>query len=409
MTDARLLCGTALVEALRDCRMRTLAWTADLTDAQWAVPQRPGVNPVAWELAHLAWFAEFWVLRGPHRVDGQGVVQAKTPAVHAGPDALLDSSRVSHARRWTASVPPRKRVLEMLDAQLQACVAAVPSGYGDDALYFHRLALFHEDMHCEAFAWLRAALGYPPPSGAALGRMPSPAGTSSVRGGEVHLGSPLSGRGFAFDNELPGRWTRLADFEIDSCPVTAGQFLSFVEAGGYDNARYWPGEAGRWRAGTARSHPAHWRRSARSVGSDEPWELRWFDRWLALDPAQPMIHVNAFEAEAYCHWAGRRLPTAAQWEHAAGTAPAPDLGGSPSGFAWGRSVWEWTAEVFEPYPGFVPGPYQDYSAPWFGSHRELRGGAFATHPRLHDARYRNFFMPYRSDIFAGFRTVAGRG
>jgi EgtB-related family protein len=76
------------------------------------------------------------------------------------------------------------------------------------------------------------------------------------------------------------------------------------------------------------------------------------------------------------------------------------------GFHWGRSVWEWTADAFLPYPGFTPGPYRDYSQPWFGNHRELRGGAFATETRMHNPRYRNFFMPHRSDIFAGFRTVA---
>ena len=130
--------------------------------------------------------------------------------------------------------------------------------------------------------------------------------------------------------------------------------------------------------------------------------MRWFDQWVDLQPGGtrnqiPAMHLNAFEAEAYCRWAKRCLPTAAQWEHAAS---------SHLEFAWGHSVWEWTADTFEPYPGFASGPYREYSQPWFGDHRELRGGAFATHARMHDARYRNFFLPERSDIFAGFRTVA---
>ncbi|MFY9511021.1 MAG: SUMF1/EgtB/PvdO family nonheme iron enzyme, partial [Rubrivivax sp.] len=141
------------------------------------------------------------------------------------------------------------------------------------------------------------------------------------------------------------------------------------------------------------THPARWR--PREGGR---WEVRWFDRWQDLDPAQPVIHVNAWEAEAYCRWAGRRLPSAAEWECAA------QAGGDA--FAWGRSVWEWTATPFAPYPGFAPGPYKDYSAPWFGDHRELRGGSFATHARLHELRYRNFFQPHRHDVFAGFRTAA---
>ena len=126
--------------------------------------------------------------------------------------------------------------------------------------------------------------------------------------------------------------------------------------------------------------------------------MRWFDRWVDLDPAQPVIHVSAFEAEAYCAWAGRHLPTAAEWEFAAVSAP--------ESFHWGRSVWEWTASPFAPYACFEAGPYKDYSAPWFHDHRELRGGAFATHERMHDARYRNFFQPHRRDVFAGFRTAA---
>ena len=396
MVDARALGGAALVAALHEARERTLAWASDLSDAQWWVPEQPGTNPLAWELAHIAWFAEFWVLRGPHATDAHGTVRAARPPVHAGPDALLDSSLLAHAQRWRTPLPSRADVLGMLAAQLAACAAAVPDADAsdDEALYFHRLALFHEDMHGEALAWLRATLGYPAPQAVALPRA-GVAASLKLRGGDVQLGATPCTPGFSFDNELHGLKVHLADFEIDASPVTAGAFLRFVEAGGYDNPAHWPGEAGSWRAGITRHHPERWRRGARW----QPWEARWFDQWQPLDPDQPVIHVNAFEAEAYCRWAGRQLPSAAQWEHAARQACA-------SGFQWGHSVWEWTRDAFTPYPGFAPGPYADYSAPWFGTHRELRGGAFATHARLHDARYRNFFMPERCDVFAGFRTIA---
>ncbi len=360
-----------MAEALRDSRRRTLALGFGLDDAQWQVPQQPGVNPPAWELAHIAWFAEFWILRGPHAVGADGFVHAARPARHAGPDALLDSARLPHAHRWSAPLPSRREVQAMLAAQLEACIAALPDGDDDEALYFHRLALFHEDMHGEAFTWLRAALGYPAPADAVL---PELAANEPlvVEGGLVQIGWPRGRRGFAFDNECPGRELRLARYEIDSRPVTAGDYLRYVEAGG--------------------SPPERWR------FSEGQWQHRWFDRWLPLHEAEPVIHVNAYEAEAYCRWAGRRLPTAAEWEHAAVSEPGR--------FHWGRSVWEWTADAFQPYPGFEPGPYKDYSAPWFGDHRELRGGAFATHERMHDPRYRNFFQPRRCDIFAGFRTAA---
>jgi ergothioneine biosynthesis protein EgtB len=376
-----------LAAALRHSRARLLALVRDLDDAQWMMPFRRGVNPVAWEIAHVAWFAEFWILRGPHRLGEDGLVYAARPPVHAGPDPVLDSARLAHAARWSAPLPARSKVFDMLDAQLAACLEALAAGPGDDAsLYFFRLSLFHEDMHGEALAWMRAALGYPAPAGAELPQVTA-APPVRVSGGEVSIGWPPQEPGFAFDNELPGRRVVLDDFEIDAAPVSAGEFLRFVEAGGYDDPAFWPGEAGRWRAEAGRRHPERWRRAASG------WETRWFERWLPLDPSQPVIHVNAWEAEAYCRWAGRRLPRAAEWEAAAAL------------LRWGGAVWEWTADPFEPYPGFEPGPYRDYSRPWFTSHREMRGGAFATDPRMHHPRYRNFFEPQRTDIFAGFRTA----
>jgi len=396
VTDARRLAGTALAAALRDSRARTLAWSFDLDDAQWAVPQGPGVNPLPWELAHVAWFAEFWVLRGPHRLSEDGWVQAALPAQHAGPDEMLDSSRLAHAARWSVALPSRMEVRRMLAQQLDAVLEALGRGDDDDdaALYFHRLALFHEDMHGEALAWTRASLGLPAPAGVELPRL-VPRTPVAVPAGEAAIGWPAARPGFAFDNEREGHPVEIAAFEIDATPVSAGAFLRFVEAGGYDQPAYWPGAAGAWRAQAGRTHPARWRRTAAGA-----WELRWFDRWLPLDPDQPAIHITAWEAEAWCHWAGRRLPSAAEWEQAA--AQATDR------FAWGCGVWEWTSDAFLPYRGFAPGPYRDYSAPWFGSHRELRGGAFATHTRLHDLRYRNFFEPGRSDVFAGFRSAASQ-
>ncbi|MBC7938690.1 MAG: SUMF1/EgtB/PvdO family nonheme iron enzyme, partial [Chitinophagaceae bacterium] len=131
-----------------------------------------------------------------------------------------------------------------------------------------------------------------------------------------------------------------------------------------------------------------------------PWQVQMGGHWQPLGRALPACHLSAFEAEAWCAWAGRRLPTEGEWERAA-------LQGDPA-FTWG-AVWEWTASSFEPYAGFVAHPYRDYSAPWFGSRRVLRGASFGTQPRLHHARYRNFFTPERNDIFAGFRSCALQG
>ena len=396
MSDPRQLAGAALAAALVDSRQRTLAWTLDLSDEHWRPPPASGVNPLAWELAHVAWFAEFFALRGSHRSVGNLLV-ADQPPRHAGPDALLDSARLPHAARWTAPLPSRERVVAMLGAQLDDSLnhlGRLPDGAGDDALYFHRLALFHEDMHAEATAWMRSALGCPAPAGLAPLR-PVGRGRMRAEGGAMRIGWPASRSGFAFDNEREGHESTLAAFDIDCAPLAAGDFLRFVEAGGYADVALWPGAAGDWLARCGRRQPLNWRRTR---ASESGWEVRWFDRWLPLDPALPLVHVNAWEAEAYCRWAGRRLPSAAEWESAA-TAGHPR-------FEWGHGVWEWTADAFLPYPGFRAGPYADYSAPWFGSHRELRGGAFATHPRLHDVCYRNFFLPDRADIFSGFRTAS---
>ena len=388
MSDARHLAGDALAAALRDSRARTWARVDDLSAAQWRPAPQPGVNPIAWELAHLAWFAEFWMLRGPHGRDADGHASAQRAARFATPDAHFDSARLGHAARWETPMPSRAELRQMLDGQLDACAASVARDADDPALYFARLALFHEDMHGEAFCWLRAALGYAAPASVALPQVPV-SGPVVVHGGACRIGADNTHGGFAFDNELPARDLRLADFEIDSAPVSVAAFAHFVDAGGYDDPRHWPAAAGAWRAQSNRAHPQRWRRDERGE-----WQMRWFDRWLPLDMRAPAMHLSAFEAEAYCLWAGRRLPNAAEWEHA-----APHI-------QWGASVWEWTADAFAPYPGFAPGPYREYSAPWFGDHRELRGGAFATHSRLHDARYRNFFQPQRTDIFAGFRTAA---
>jgi len=123
-----------------------------------------------------------------------------------------------------------------------------------------------------------------------------------------------------------------------------------------------------------------------------------FGKLTRVPLAQSVTHVCWYEADAWCRWAGRRLPTEVEWEHAA-------LAGASRGLRWGQ-VWEWTASTFRPYPGFSADPYRDYSQPWFGSHKVLRGASMATHARMRDARYRNFYLPERDDVFSGFRSCA---
>jgi iron(II)-dependent oxidoreductase len=233
-----------------------------------------------------------------------------------------------------------------------------------------------------------------------------------------------------FDNEKWAHDVRVAPFALAASAVTAGEYRAFVESGGYGERRWWSEAGWAWRLDMNALHPRHW------VRDGARWRVRRFDRLEPLDDATAMVHVNAHEAEAYAAFAGARLPTEAEWEYAArsghpagadrfpwGDAPrtAPEVnldhrwrhpvaaaalpaGDSPRGLRQMLgNVWEWTATPFGPYPGFSPDPYKEYSAPWFGDHRVLRGGSFATRSRLVHNRWRNFYTPERNDVFAGIR------
>jgi gamma-glutamyl hercynylcysteine S-oxide synthase len=242
-------------------------------------------------------------------------------------------------------------------------------------------------MHAEASAYMGQALGLGLRELQPLAVQPE-AVELELPAQDFVLGA--AGTGFAFDNELGAHGVRVAAARIDAHPVRWARFLPFVEAGGYERPEYWD-EAGRaWLQGQSLRQPLYLRHGGAG------WEQRIGARWQTLQMDRPVVHITAHEAQAWCRWAGRQLPTEAQWECAALTLP---------GFSWGE-VWEWTASPFEPYPAFVAHPYRDYSAPWFGTRRVLRGACAATDPGLARARYRNFFEPQRRDVFAGFRSCA---
>jgi ergothioneine biosynthesis protein EgtB len=390
MNGPRHVGREALVSALREARSATLAATLSLPEELWRMPYHPGLQPTAWDLAHIGWFAEFWLLRGPHRLGTDGNLAAERPGKFFGDDARFDSARIGHRARWQMPLPNRNELIDGLAQQAEACEQHVARLPEDDAsLYFPRLVLFHEWMHIEALVWTRGILEAPPPPIRALPIL-SPTAQVVVPATECRLGSAVTESGFAFDNERPGRSVVLRPFAIDSMPTRNREFVEFVEAGGYTDRRWWQGPSGRWLHHAKARHPTRWR------AADGCFEQRRFDRWEPLVDDEPVIHINAYEAEAFARWRGRRLPTAAEWEAAADR------------FEWGGSVWEWTSDAFAPYPGFRPGPYTTYSAPWFHHQREVRGGSFATTPLLHDRRYRNFFAPHRTDVFCGMRTATDR-
>jgi EgtB-related family protein len=372
--------AAALAQALQDARADTLrsfaAYERALPGLQ--LPYRPDINPPLWELGHIGWFQEWWLMRNPERCLGLAADPdaARPEGVRAGADALYNSSLVAHATRWQLPLPSPAATREDLARQLDQSLALLEGAQGDTALYFHRLALLHEDMHHEAAIYMAQTLGIdlederwlPRPLHQARRPLRLEA-TDMLLGGDPAL---PEGSGFAFDNELGQLPVALPAGEIDSRVLLWGEYLPFVEAGGGPTPRYLRHAGGRWQ---------------RRLGS----------RWLALDPQEPAVHLSLPEAQAWCVWAGRRLPSEAEWLHAALSRPVD--------FVWGQ-VWEWTVSPFEPYPGFRPHPYRDYSAPWFDGRPVLKGASFATQPRLRHPHYRNFFTAERSDVPVGFRSCA---
>jgi ergothioneine biosynthesis protein EgtB len=388
-----------LAAALGDARARLLAlfdaYAAALRAVQMRVPYEETLNLPLWELGHIGWFEEFWLAR----------FSARSAGAHADPDAprsaslrgdadsLYHSSQVAHPTRWQLALPTaaatrdyRARVRE----RTLALLADTPAD--DDALYFFRLVLLHEDMHREAWIYMAQHLGIE--LGAALDAQgPSPValhGEWLLPQRSLSLG--FGDDGFAFDNERCAHPVEIGPTRIDRSCVSWQRYLPFVESGAYDDGRWWSRDGWAWK-GSRR-----WPRYLRRHGSG--WQRQQFGHWVALDGDQPAVNLSWHEAQAWCRWAGRRLPSEAEWESAATRATAHG-----EAFEWGQ-VWEWTASAFAPYPGFQAHPYRDYSQPWFDGRPVLRGASFATAARMKHPFYRNFFGAARDDIFAGFRSCA---
>ena len=380
-----------LADALQAARNYTLSlfdvFAEAGLDQAARVPQLQIINPPLWELGHVAWFAEWFILRE---------AQSSHPA-DAAYDGLLmrgddwfDSNTVAQRSRWSLDLPTSgalktycHEVLDRVQGKLSR------ADHTDTALYPYRLALAHEDMHGEAFLYTLQTLGLSAP------QEPTTAFATpseiAFPGATLELGRSNTDGGFSFDNESSAHPVHVTPFSIDSTLISNAQYADFVVDAGYQNPRFWSPAGSAWLMRQERSAPRYWQRDG------DQWRTIRFGRLSALAAFEPVRHVNLYEAQAYCAWADRRLATESEWEYAARS-------GHP-GFRWGH-LWEWTASPFEPYPGFVAGPYREYSAPWFGTHQVLRGASFATPARLRSARFRNFYLPERDDIFAGFRTCA---
>jgi iron(II)-dependent oxidoreductase len=416
-----------LLAELDNTDRRTRALLEGLSEEQLAVPYLPGINPPIWELGHAAFFYETFILRA---LDGSA-------AAMPGYDEIWDSFEVRHADRWASGVVPEKpRTLDYYTRMIDAVRERLETQAlrpGDHYLY--KYAIFHQNMHIESLIWSRQALAYAPPPSQVPPRAaedPEPLGDAGIPGGLYPIGMPgesadFATKDFAFDAEKPGWSLDLEPFKIARTLTSNRAFLAFVEEGGYEDKGAWSTGGQCWLRDIEERHPGYWRRS------DDGWQQRFFDQWVDLPLDAPVLHLSFYEAEAWCNWAGRRLPTEFEWEAAARgpeglsypwgkelDSSKADLDGlglaraSTQAFSDGESpfgcrqmlgsAWEWTSSAFLPYDGFKVDMYPYMSVLQFGDHKVTRGGSCASSSCLVRNSYRQAYQPGRRDVFTGFRS-----
>lgn len=397
--DARRLPREGLAQALVESRNRTLAWLGafGLTRKGWTVTRQYDANPPLWTLGNIAWHAEWWCLRGVRHLEQGGIrlPVASEPSLLDGADEWFDAERIGPDERWEIALPDvavvKQYAAKVLDGLLRR-IALLPDD--DDAtLYPFRRALYFEDVQGETIATLLQALELAPAEPAAIAPAAAvqSSGTLHFPGGNFTQGWP-DADGFAWPDEVPAQKIYVPAFEMDAALVTNAQFLEFVEDHGYEHPSYWSTAGRQWLMTQERSAPRYWSRHAVS----RSWVVSRFGTERTLNPDEPVRHVTLFEAQAWCVWAGRRLPQEVEWELAAV---------QNRGLQWG-TLREWTATPYEPYLGFAAEPTDGEIIGRFGTHQAVRGVSFASPARLRHVRARTALLPEDDVAFVGFRTCA---
>jgi len=422
-----------LAGALDEARERTLAILAPLTDADVESVHTPMMSPLAWDLAHIAAYEDLWI---GHRLGGRDLLRP-------GLAEMYDAFETPRAARGSLPLLDRAGALEYL-GQVRECSREVLAERGDENPGLVELVLRHEQQHDETMlqaiglARLARSPGMPrferpgaagPVSG--LERVEIPAGPCTIGAGPD---------GFAYDNERPRTALTFPAFAIGRQPLTNGDVIEFIEAGGYHRREWWSADGWTWRTEESVGAPMGW-----SPAEDASWRTWRVDGEAPVALGEPVIHVSYYEAEAYARSHGARLPTEFEWEKAASWAPesgearafpwgddAPEPGDGranldhgafgpvPAGSLEGASAygvegmlgdtWEWTCSDFAGYPGFAAHPYPEYSEVFFGSrYKVLRGGSWATRARVPSPSFRNWDLPQRRQIFSGVRLVWDAG
>jgi len=407
-----------IARELEAVRRRSLGLTDTLSEDDLCRQHSPLMSPLVWDLAHVGNYEDQWLLRavdstvaGRPELDDLYDAFRHPRAIRSGLSLLAPDA----ARAYIGAV--RDQALDLLDrAPLDDERPLLRDGF------VYGMVIQHEHQHDETMLATRQIMGAPAfwADSRPLRARESAQNVSGevlIPGGEFVMGTDVDP--WAYDNERPAHPVTLEPFWIDAAAVTNAAYVEFIGAGGYDDRRWW-GDAGwKWVQEAGLEAPEFWRRQ---VGGD--WTVTRWGVPQPLDPDEPVQHVCWYEAAAYAAWAGRRLPTEAEWEYAAagadrdganlgqrlsGPAPAGAFAGGAS--KWGvhqmlGDVWEWTASDFTAYPGFATFPYREYSEVFFGpDYRVLRGGSWATHPLAIRTTFRNWDYPIRRQIFAGFRTA----
>ena len=435
----RSLSTSEITFLLAEARGRTLLLTASLSDDDLRLQHDPLMSPIVWDLGHIGHFEDVWLRENIRSGDigSEGLRGIYNP--FENPRSMRDAlplPSLPECRDYLGDV--RRAVLEALATLPEDRTAPLLL----DGLVF-RMVLQHEYQHNETILQtlqLKQGRPYAPPRQLTAPRVaddaPAPGSMIRFPGGRVLLGT--DDRSVSYDNERPAHRVDLEPFWIDAHPVTNGEYLGFVEAGGYTDDDAWS-EAGRaWRDVEGLVAPKYW------VSEAKGWTERFMDRVVPLDPMCPVIHVCYWEAEAFARWAGKRLPTefeweaAASWDPEAGTsrmypwgddAPTPlhanldallfettPVGSYPAGRSpigcWDMlgNSWEWTSTDFHGYPGYETFPYPEYSEVFFGDeYKVLRGGAWATRFGAVRNTFRNWDYPIRRQIFSGIRCARNEG
>ncbi len=389
--------------ALDEARRCTLQLVAHLDDRDLERTHSPIMSPLVWDLAHIAAYEDLWLA---HRHAGMELLRPdlaerydafETPRSQRGEAQLLDSTE---ARAYLEAV--RERV----------ALGLADRGVGDGVLT--ELVVRHELQHSETMRQTLALAGLLPPGEPSLVPLAGEESWLAFPAGAFLMGAPSVGaEGFAYDNERPRHLARTDAFAIARRPVTNASWLHFSEGGGYERREWWSDEGWSWK---------------------EEYDITHHPSVAAGHAQAPVCHVSWFEADAFARAHDARLPTEAEWERAATSEQPGRVGGAAdptlkaaSGLAeagkdahvkdfaptadgaYGTlegvgQVWEWTTSHFGGYPGFVAHPYREYSEVFFGEdYLVLRGGSWATHPRVASPTFRNWDYPLRRQIFAGVR------